>query len=43
MMMDEEISVIDGEEGKCLGHLVQFVWDGAFGELSTDSILSWDF
>lgn len=24
MMMDEEISVIDGDEGKFLGQLVQF-------------------
>lgn len=30
MMMDEEISVIDGDEGKLLGQLVQFCvgwWD----------------
>lgn len=33
MMMDEEISVIDGDEGKLLGELVQFVWGGGFGVL----------
>lgn len=43
MMMDEEISVIDGDEGKHLGHLVQFAWGGGFGELLTDFVLSWDF
>lgn len=33
-MMDEEISVIDGDEGKLLSKLVQFVWSGGIGELS---------
>lgn len=28
MMMDEEISVIDGDEGKFIGQIVQFVGGG---------------
>ena len=35
MMMDEEISVIDGDEGKLLDELVQFLWGGVFGVLLT--------